>query len=176
MPESMGDSVGRRFSQLPTYRKRRFRDSNIRKEYYDAIQGHSGQSEGDKYGRGFSLKVLKKAMGKLHYDIDLSHFRIGLMPSVSAILFGVKYLRSNSIVCLNLLWVNRKGPLWLGMSVGVLLKQVPLVDERSVYPGSFLQLFIGLIERTKSFIVTPWSGWHLFAKYNSPFSEVRLRS
>ena len=53
-----------------------FRDSEIPKEHYDALQGHTGTSEGDKYGRGFSLKVLKKAMDQLHYDVDLSHLKL----------------------------------------------------------------------------------------------------
>lgn len=50
-----------------------FRNCGIGADLRDAIQGHARMTEGDKYGSGFSLKVLKEAIDRLEYDVDLSH-------------------------------------------------------------------------------------------------------
>ena len=49
------------------------RDAEIDSQVFDALQGHAPTTEGQKYGSGHSLKVLKNAVDKLEYDVDLSH-------------------------------------------------------------------------------------------------------
>lgn len=42
----------------------------------DALQGHGEEGMSARYGRGFSLKKLAEAMGRLRYEgLDLSHLR-----------------------------------------------------------------------------------------------------
>ena len=50
------------------------RDSDIRKEIMDALQGHKEEGMSSRYGSGFTLQKLSEAMGVLQYrDLDLSH-------------------------------------------------------------------------------------------------------
>ena len=44
-----------------------FREANVPKELFDAIQGHSSSDESGRYGRGYSLRRLSEAMEKLAY-------------------------------------------------------------------------------------------------------------
>ncbi|WP_319466977.1 site-specific integrase [uncultured Pseudodesulfovibrio sp.] len=53
-----------------------FRNSGVGPDLRDALQGHAAVSEGDKYGRGFSLHILQEALDKLEYDVDLSHLKL----------------------------------------------------------------------------------------------------
>lgn len=52
------------------------RDAEIDSQVLDALQGHAPITEGQKYGRGHSLKILKKAIDKLEYDVDLSRLNL----------------------------------------------------------------------------------------------------
>lgn len=54
-----------------------FRNSGVSEELYDRLQGHAALKPGRKYGVGQDLRNLKEAMDKLHYDVDLSHVKIG---------------------------------------------------------------------------------------------------
>jgi len=50
------------------------RESGVPEDLRDALQGHAATTEGGKYGSGFSLASLDKAMRKLVYPgLDLSH-------------------------------------------------------------------------------------------------------
>lgn len=53
-----------------------FREAEIDPELRDILQGHAPVTEGEKYGQGFSLQRLKKAIDKLEYDVDLSHLKL----------------------------------------------------------------------------------------------------
>ena len=51
-----------------------FREAEVPKEVYDAIQGHTVRDESGKYGRGYSLRRLADAMEKLAYPgLEISH-------------------------------------------------------------------------------------------------------
>ncbi|MBI9080824.1 MAG: site-specific integrase [Pseudodesulfovibrio sp.] len=53
------------------------RDSDIAYEQMDSLQGHSAGGMKDRYGRGYFLRKLSKAMQKLQYrDLDLSHLHL----------------------------------------------------------------------------------------------------
>lgn len=52
------------------------RNSDIPKEVMDALQGHGEEGMSGRYGRGFFLKKLAEAMGRLRYEgLDLGHLR-----------------------------------------------------------------------------------------------------
>ncbi len=60
------------------------RDSDIPKEVMDALQGHGEEGMSGRYGRGYVLKKLAEAMGRLQYDgLDLSHLRPRQPPPIA---------------------------------------------------------------------------------------------
>jgi integrase len=55
----------------------RLRNAGVELEMRNAILGHAQSAMGARYGAGFSVAVLRAAIRKIDYDLDLSHLRAG---------------------------------------------------------------------------------------------------
>ncbi len=53
----------------------RLRNAGVELEMRNAILGHAQSAMGSRYGAGFSVAVLRAAIRKIDYDLDLSHLR-----------------------------------------------------------------------------------------------------
>ena len=52
------------------------RAARVTEEVHDALTGHAGGGVGRSYGSGVPLEVLAEGVGKVRYDLDLSHLHV----------------------------------------------------------------------------------------------------